>query len=505
MAGSGITFYSIQVIYYYPAGNVPLAFLLVGVPCVLNAIIIALMGVCTPRSAGGYVWSTRFVDPFFGWFGAGWIYWLSYVFTVSLVAYVLGSVYSVIFVIMGSASKITGLHDFGMLLQTNTGMQQAFILATVVVIGLVSLIEIKHYMKILFVIWGLNTIGLVVSIFLFATNNPSTIPAVWNSVWGSGSYETITSLAAKYDLAGYVSGTSAGFWADTLSIIAFIFWAITGYDTIGYVAGEVRNPRVSILYYFMAGMITTVVWYAAVTAFAYNAYGDFILKYNYVYNLYSAGNLAADEATKVASYMLTPSMPLFAASLTAVPALQIFAAWWFWPINVILVSYLVCSRSMFGMSFDRMFPEAFGAVNDRTHTPVKATIFTIVICLIWAVIMYTAFGYLVSAANTTYWTAFYYLIYSAAAIALPYKRPDIWEKGIKRRIFGIPDTTLVGALSAAGMLWLLALSSIAISLVAWNVTSLWMLIGILIFVYYVHKNWKRGINMADIYREIPPP
>jgi len=100
---------------------------------------------------------------------------------------------------------------------------------------------------------------------------------------------------------------------------------------------------------------------------------------------------------------------------------------------------------------------------------------------------------------------YFYLIYSAAAIALPCKRSDIWEKGIKRRIFGIPDRTIVGALSAAGMLWLLALSTIAISLVAWNVTTLWMLLGVLIFVYYVHKNWKPGSNIADIYREVPPP
>ncbi len=505
MAGSGITFYSIQVIYYYPQGSVPLAFLMVGVPTILNAVVIAILGVCTPRSAGGYVWSTRFVDPFFGWFGSGWIYWLSYVFTVALVSYVLGSVYSVIFIIMGSASGITPLHDFGVALQTNVGLQQTFIIITVIITGIVAIIEIKHYMKILFVIWGLNTLGLVVSMFLFASNNPSTVPGVWNSVWGAGSYETINSLAAKYDIGSYISGTSKGLFDDTLSIVAYIFWAITGYETVGYVAGEIRKPRVSFLYWFMAGMVVTVLWYAGVTALAYNAYGDFILKYNFVYNLYSGGQLAAEEAAKVASYMLTPSMPLFSASLTKVPVLQILAAWWFWPISVALVSYLVATRSMFGMAFDRMFPEAFGAVNDRTHTPIKATLFTLVISIIWALVMFTAFGYLVSAANTSFWTAFYYLIYSAAAIALPYKRPDIWEKGVKRRIFGIPESTLIGALSAAGMLWILALSSLGISLLAWNVSSLWMLIGILIFVYYVHKNMKRGINIASIYQEIPPP
>jgi len=43
----------------------------------------------------------------------------------------------------------------------------------------------------------------------------------------------------------------------------------------------------------------------------------------------------------------------------------------------------------------------------------------------------------------------------------PPVRKDVWEKDVKRQIFGVPESTLIGALSAAGMLWMLALSSIA--------------------------------------------
>jgi amino acid transporter len=152
-----------------------------------------------------------------------------------------------------------------------------------------------------------------------------------------------------------------------------------------------------------------------------------------------------------------------------------------------------------------MFPEVFAHINDRTHTPIKGSLLTIVASVFWAILMFTTFGFLVSAANTSFWFAFFYLIFAVAAIVLPYKRKDIWEKGIKKRFFGIPDSTFLGALAAFGMLWILALSTIGISLLAWNVSLLWMLLGILVFVYYANKMSKRGISIVQVYGEVPPP
>jgi amino acid transporter len=505
MAGSGITFYSIYAIYYYPQGSIPLAFLIVGVPCIFNAAIIAMLAVYTPRSAGGYVWSSRFVDPFLGWFSSGWVYYFSYILTIALLTYVMGTVFPTIFAVIGTGLGLPALTNFAMALSVAGPMQDEFIILMIVIIGLVSMVEMKHFMKIFIGVWALNVLGLIVSCVLFVMNNPSTIPGAWNAAWGAGSYQTIVNLATKYNLSSYVATTSTGFWGDTLGMIVYIFWAISGYETMGYVAGEVRNPRTSFLYLYMAGMITTVLWYAGVTWLAYNCYGNFILQYSFVQNLYSAGKLAANETALVAPYMFTPSMPVFSASLTTVPILRVLAAWWFWPITLTLGSFMVCSRSMFGMAFDRMFPTVFGDVNDRTHTPVKATLFTILVAIVFAFISFTYWGFLVTAANTVFWTALFYLIYSAAAIMLPYKRPDIWKKGIIKTVGGIPLVTILGALSAMGMLWLLALSTIGISLQAWNVSELWMILGIAVFVYYVRKNSKRGISVVQIFGEVPPP
>ncbi|MGP8069590.1 MAG: APC family permease [Candidatus Bathyarchaeia archaeon] len=504
MAGSGITLYSIEVIYNYPMGSVPGAFLLVGIPTIISVFTFALLGVTTPRAAGAYVWGSRFVDPFVGWLGTGWIYWLAQIFSIGLVAYVMGSVSSVIFTMWGTALNIPALTAFGTLI-SGTVPQTEFTVAIIIVLGLLAMVEIKHYMKIMMVIWALNTLGLIVSAILFAANNPATVPAAWDHVWGPGAFELIASLATKYNLAGYVSRTSSGSWNDTLAIVAYIFWALTGYEVNAYVGGELRNPRSSFMYFFTAGMIGTVIWYSIVTWLAYNAYGGFILQYNYVYNLYNAGTLNATDAARVSSYMLLPSMPLFSASLAGSPAVEVLAAWWFYPVTSVIVTYLAGTRCMFGMSFDRMFPSAFGKVNDRMHTPINATIACMIGGIIVAVVDLTSYGYLASAANTSFWYAFAYLIVAFTAVVVPYKFPDIWGKGTKRRIFGIPDMTLVGALGVIGMFWILALSTVGISLLAWNVSILWMLLGVFVFVYFVVKNEKRGIKMTQIFGEIPPP
>ena len=504
MAGSGITLYAIQVIYNYPMGSVPGAFLLVGVPTIISVFTFAMLGVTTPRAAGAYVWGSRFVDPFVGWIGTGWIYWLAQIFSIGLVASVMGTVSSTIFTMWGNALGIPALTAFGTWLSSTQNTVE-FTVLIIVILGLLAMVEIKHYMKVTIVIWALNTLGLIVSAILFAANNPSTVPAAWDHVWGTGSYALISGLATKYNLAGYVSTVSAGSWNDTLAIVAYIFWALTGYEVNAYVGGELRNPRSSFMYFFTAGMIATVIWYSLVTWLAYNAYGNFILQYNYVYNLYSAGKLNATDASAVSSYMLVPSMPLFSGSLGGSPIVTVLAAWWFYPITSVIVTYLAGTRSMFGMSFDRMFPAAFGKVNDRTHTPIYAALACMIGGIVVALLTLTAYGFLASAANSSFWYAFAYLIVAFTAVVLPYKRPDIWEKGSKAKVWGIPVMSLVGAFGVIGMFWILALSTVGISLLAWNVSVLWMLIGVLVFVYYVAKNERRGIKMTAIYGEIPPP
>jgi amino acid transporter len=506
MAGSGITLYAMQMVYSYPEGSVPLAFLIIGIPVALSAASLALMMMCAPRSGGPYVWGSRFIDPFFGWLGTGWVYFLSNVFSVALVAYTIEAVFPVIFVVMGTGAKVPGLVNLGLGISSNYVMQIALAVGAIVLMGLVTILNIKYYMRVLMVLWAINLVGIVVSFGLFLGNNAATIPANWDALWGAGSFETIVSLAGKYNLAGYVTSTTSGFWTDTLSIMAYIFWALAGWEATTTVSGEVRNPRVSFLYFYIAGVVATIVWYAGITAAAYNTYGGFILQYNYVYNLFTAGKLSSADAAAVSSYMLSPSMPLFAGSLGGSNTLLVLlGSLWFWPLTATLTCVLLATRVAFGMSFDRMFPTAFGKVSDRTHTPVVGAAIVTTIAVFWCLIMSSVFGFLVSAANTDWWITLGYLIMAVSAVALPYRRKDVWEKGVAKRIFGIPDSAFFGGLATIGMLWLFELSAIGVSILAWNATLVWMAAGVLIYLFFVRKLERHGVDVKQVYGEVPPP
>jgi len=506
MAGSGITLYAMQMVYSYPEGSVPLAFLIIGIPVALSAASLALMMMCAPRSAGPYVWGTRFIDPFFGWLGTGWVYFLGNVFSVALVAYTLEAVFPVIFVVMGTGAKIPAFVSFGTALSSNYTMQVGLGVAVIVIMGGVTMLSIKHYMKVLMALWVINTVGIIVSAGLFLANNAATIPGNWDALWGAGSFETIVALASKYNLAGYVSSTTSGFWTDTLSIMAYIFWALAGWEATTTVSGEVRNPRASFLYAYVGGVVATIVWYAAITAAAYNSYGPFILQYNYVYNLFTAGKLSTADAAAVSSYMLSPSMPLFAGSLGGSNSLLvILGSLWFWPLTATLTCVLLATRVAFGMSFDRMFPSAFGRVNERTHTPVIGAVIVTAVSALWCLVESSWFGFLVSAANTDWWITLGYLIMAVSAISMPYKRKDVWDKGLAKKILGIPDVAFFGALAAIGMVWLFELSAIGVSILAWNATLVWMAIGIIIYVFLVQKLQGKGVNLNQVYGQVPPP
>jgi amino acid transporter len=505
MAGAGITFFSVQVVYSFPNGSVPVAFAILAVPTILNTVVIALLGATMPRSAGGYVWSTRFVDPLLGWFSSGWMYWIVYIFSNGLLGGVFSTVLVTIFAVMGAATHISALTGFSNLLATNATALVGITFVVLIIVGLASVLEIKYYMRIMYAFFIISFIGLVFSVALFLLNNPGTIQTHWDTVWGVGSYNSIQTLAAKYNSAGYVAKVSTGFWGDTLGTVGLIFYALTGYEGLAYAAGEVRNPRSAFLRWYIAGMVATVVWYIIVASSVYHAYGDFIFKYDYVYNLYSSGSLNATDKAGVAGFMFSPNMALFAASLGSTAIVQILASLWFWPLSNLFPQYLFANRVVFGMAFDRMFPQVLTQVSERTHTPVYASLFNIVMSCIWAVLAFSTYGFLVSGSNLSFFVAFFYFIYSLAAMALPFKRPEIWEKGPRKTIFGIPEMAVLGAFSAGGMLWILALSTLGISATAWNASVLWLAVGVIVMLYYIQKNQKRGIKAMDIYKEIPPP
>lgn len=505
IAGSGITFYALRIYYKFPMTHGMLAFAIAGIPAVLSAINIAILGVCMPRSAGGYVWATRFIDPFVGWFGAGWMYLLCYLLAVGLLTYVGPTVVGSILAIAGSAAHIPALTAAGEILSHQLW---AIMIAAVflnVLMLVINSLGLKWFIRAMWLFWVINFIGVLFSAIGYYSCTPALAKARWDATWGAGVYDAIVAVTDAHDVSGYVASVSKGFWGDTILSMTDVFWAYTAWETLAYVGGEVRTPEKSFLYYYVGGLVSCIVMYLLLSYGPLYAYGrDFLVRYNYLYELYAAGKLTAEEIAMIKMPIVTPCQPLFGASAMPVTALKIPASFWFYPCTAVLSCYLAATRAVFGMAFDRYFPEWLATVSERFHAPIGASIAVFIISLIINALIALGYKVFVAASNLSFYTAWFCLMYAWAAICMPHKRPDIWERGIKVTIFGITEAELFGLLASIALFPFLFLGVVGMSLLSIEVTSLEIAIGFIIFIYYARKNKARGISLADTFGTVPP-
>jgi APA family basic amino acid/polyamine antiporter len=172
-------------------------------------------------------------------------------------------------------------------------------------------------------------------------------------------------------------------------------------------------------------------------------------------------------------------------------------------------------RSFFAWSFDRLMPERLASVNERTHSPIPAILVAngiIAAVVIWSVYS-SAFqlvlGLIVLAG------ALAVIIVAAAAIALPKRRPDLYQASPANvNLFGVPLLYIVGGLSIIEFLVLIYISLKYPALVMsgdashiwWIPTFLASLIAVGLIIYYLPRYLRRrqGVNIDFVYQELPP-
>jgi amino acid transporter len=169
---------------------------------------------------------------------------------------------------------------------------------------------------------------------------------------------------------------------------------------------------------------------------------------------------------------------------------------------------------LFAWSFDRLIPSFFSNVDDRFHSPVKATIFIIVLGEILTYVFLTfGAGY---AAYLTYglgfaWIVTAWLFVSIAAIVFPYRAKEVYSASVvnRYRIGSIPLVTIVGVLSTGFMLMLtwFFLTDSALGVNSPSQLTLWgttFLIAAILYpvIYFVRK--KQGMDLKHVFAIVPP-
>jgi amino acid transporter len=174
----------------------------------------------------------------------------------------------------------------------------------------------------------------------------------------------------------------------------------------------------------------------------------------------------------------------------------------------ILFCFYFTTRIMFAWSFDRVFPSWISDINERFHSPVKATIVFIILNLIGGIIYAVRPDLLLPlfAAAGSGSAIFAWVPISVTAILFPYIKRDIYAKAPLRNlnIAGIPLVSLFGVvglvycLYIAYSFWLATVFEGRATIILVSATAL------IIFYFAKWYRKRQGLDMSLIFKELPP-
>jgi|GEM_PF-452430 len=492
--GAGIHVVVLQAAYQYPGANVPLAYFLVGLMSLPLAFVLAYIAGDLPRSSSYYVFVSRNVHPLVG-FVFAWGVILSSAFVTGTVTRSFAVNLGPLLWLAGKAMKAPFLVDASSFFMTDTGILLACFV-TLVVYLLVFTFGAKVYGKFLSIVFLIPIISYIVLIGVFALTPPANVPALYDATWGEGAYQEILNLGAKY---GYKPELYLPNLAATFAVMSGAVFAYQGFDRAAYVAGEVKAPRKTLMRGLFWGTVALVIIYTAIAFFAYYLYGDWIINYNIAITK-GAKELVINPPVK------SPFVAHLAASLLPnLPVLQIILyigilieLW-----NTPPTRWLISSRTMFAMSFDRFLPEKITYVHPKTGSPIVADTIAFLLSIV-GVIFAHYYGIYAAAISSTLFDQFLLLFPFVGAILYPFLREDAYKSGYKYEYKGFPVITLVGIPALAIQILILLICVSTTAMTALTFGALWWFIGALVFVYYYYRNLKRGIDPKLIFGEIPP-
>jgi basic amino acid/polyamine antiporter, APA family len=503
--GSTIAYSIFFTMFAFPGADVAGVLIITALINIPVLIMFALLASSMPRVGGDYVWVSRVLSPplalisnlcmiMGGLLGAAY-------FAKFFALFALGPV----LVALGALFSNSTLISWGTSFQTNewwifgAALVMVLLMTVILIRGTKSTFRWQNYSFLI------AMLGTLLAFVVLAVGSQTDFFSHFNALNASFGGGNVSKVIAGAPGAA-TAAPNLGKWSATLPTLFAIqgfmmwnFWSV-------YMSGELksasnRSRQLSIMFGALA-------WDAILLVI-----GTLLLFHIAGYNLVYALN-AASSAYKIPSGPFYP----FLASLvfnTLVVTILIMGSFLFWALPSMIANTFMPIRSLFAWSFDRLMPEGLASVNERTHSPVNAIIVTnVIIALLvaWSVFsnsFQVVLGLIVLAG------ALAVIIVGVAAIALPIRRPDLYQGSPANiKFLGIPVLFIVGTLSIAEFIAIIIISTQYPALVmSGNAANWWWIpawLGGLIvggaLIYYIPSfiRARQGINIKFVYKELPP-
>jgi amino acid transporter len=492
-AASGVIKYSVSTAADYPGASLPLAFaigLLIFFPiCLLVAITSATM----PRSGGLYIAVSRVLGPTLGYLCA-WLLFVGYGLSSGVLGYIVVGLIGSAFSSAGLVSDIDWLVNWGAALQTELWQTIGGILwvALFWAVAYKGIRYVKHLMRVLFFV-PLAGITIAV-IWFFVFGSPDSVVSAFNAAWGEGTFQQIQTKAAEL---GWVQPEFS--FSATINSLLVVIWAYASITIINYAGGEIKTPKTSMIRGFVFGTLFVGAFYVIIVFATYHAFGDFIGQYDFLHDNHP------DELTAIMGSLMKPSVPFYFMTIAKNVwfGLVVTVAISLWFANSILPGFLANSRLAFALAMDKSFPKVLASVNRRTGSPTAAVHLNAVFCLLGVFMMLLSIKAILGILTLT--TFFIFWAFGLSAMLLPYHKPEIHDRSpVRWEILGLPVMTLLGAFTFACGWVFVYLAFLEFSLVIMLSLIAVMMLGLVVYLVQQARNKQEGIDVNQIYAQIPP-
>jgi APA family basic amino acid/polyamine antiporter len=349
-------------------------------------------------------------------------------------------------------------------------------------------------------------VAIIVFLGYLAVTKQSTIYSNFNS-----------QLSTGFNSSSVLSNATAASWSPSVSANAlstsgamiFIFFFLAA-PISAYFASEIRNTSRSMSIGMFGGtvvswIIATVGILAWIAAFGYTFMSAF--GFEALINPATAPTGVFSANALILAVVGDPNVAFFVGLGLSFAVLGLVAA-----------PMLPASRILFAWSFDRLIPEKFASVSERTHTPA----FSLGVVALLTIVVAGLDAYYSSVISaffaTTVIVAIAFLPNGITAIVLPLRRKEYFENAppvAKKKIGGVPLVTISGLVHAVGFAVLIILVFLYPAASGTSTGKLLgppleiVLIGLVIAIIFypiaraIRKSVS-GIDLALVYREIPP-
>jgi amino acid transporter len=476
------------------------AAIFVGLASVTMVIITSGLVTVMPRTGGGYVFTSRITHPLLGWVES-WGVIMASLALIGFVAVLLVSqiraVGNVLAVAFPSSSTFHGASTW--LSSPTAGFVTGLI--ALALAGGIAILRPRAFFRVLTWTAGIALAAMLLLVIVVPiTVHPSTLAANLPHYTGGA---TVNSIIHKYGLPT-TPLTFPGF----MVVGVVIFGAIIGFQYSAYLAGELAGGiRRSALYAIFGALLLAVLLNSVLN--------------DLVARRFSIPLMGAYGSAFFGGKPLPGGLNPFPPVLATVAAPHLWVLWTLSEVATVLFSFLLIpvyvvfiARILLAWSLDRQAPEWFGRVNERTNTPVNATLVCI---LVGVLILYLSTYHGLALASTLWFTWLAILLTlldpGINAILFRWRRPDLYRNAPFNRLmlpfgiiwvacvaliysFGVVKP-LVAGLTATGGGSYFRSSGILAALVAFAV-------GIVLYVVNVIWNRRHGLDRAQLYATIPP-